>query len=405
MINKMNKKKLTEKILNHALGIIYLLTGEEYVVMKKNSPHSTTSLLTGEVPIKCGDISIYFSTEEWDYIEQHKDHYKDVMVKSHQSISAVRVPSNLSSDLQEDDLDCLSGAEDAGNTEVVEPPEPPTAIIIGEAGDNIQSVEQVEETLKESMKEEEIIDVTGEEDLPSSTPYHSLDRGTVEESHQAAWLEGETVQTSYVSQEFQREDVTNNFSNDPYDVVNLISNSVSDEHKPFSLGESFLPENNPSWENVHIVRRKSRKQDLKFKTDYLDYEAINEDQLEDLENDCYIALDQESSTPYICCECGRCFVSEPTLAEHMKKHSVEKPHRCSDCGREFEYRSRLIVHQRTHNGGKPHKCEDCGKDFNYRSRLLVHQRKHTGVKPHKCNLCGKQFDYKSHLNRHQRTHT
>lgn len=230
---------------------------------------------------------------------------------------------------------------------------------------------------------------------------------TLEECHQEACLEGEILQTTYVSHEFHREDLSNNCSNDSYDVVNFISNSVSDKLNPFSLGENFLPENSASWENLHIVRRKSRKQDLHSKNDYLECETLNEDQLDEFENDfSYKAtLHQESSTPYICGECGRCFITEPSLAEHMKKHSAERPHRCNDCGREFEYRSRLIVHQRTHYGDKPHKCEECGKDFNYRSRLLVHQRKHTGVKPHKCNQCGKQFDYKSHLLRHQRTHT
>ncbi|XP_044161550.1 zinc finger protein 529 isoform X2 [Bufo gargarizans] len=366
--------------------------------MKKNSPHSTTDQLTGEVPIKCGDISISFSMEEWDYIEEHKDLYKDVMVKNHQSISAVTVRSNLSSDLKEDDVDCVSikdGAEDVGNKEDVESPELSTQSLLGDVNDNTQNVEPVEKTPKESEEEEEIIDVTD----------HSVVRGTLEESHQEVCLEGETLHTTYVPQELQREGFTNNFSND-YDVVNLISDSVSDKPKPFSLSENFHPENSASWENVHIVRRKSRKQDLHSKIDYLGYEPLNEDHLDGFDNGfpC-VTLHQESSTPFICGECGRCFISELSFTEHMKEHSKEKPHRCYECGREFEYRSRLIVHQRTHNGEKPHKCELCGKDFNYRSRLLVHQRKHTGVKPHKCNQCGKQFDYKSHLFRHQRTHT
>ncbi|KAG9478098.1 hypothetical protein GDO78_013218 [Eleutherodactylus coqui] len=397
----MNKKQLTEKILNHALGIIYLLTGEEYVVMKKNSSHSAAAhLLTGEVPIKCGDISICFSMEEWDYIEEHKELYQDVMVKNHHSISSTRVPTNLSSDLQEDEIDCVSikdGAEEAGDQEDVEPPASSTGILSEDNG-SIKNGGQVEETLEKSA-EERISDVT---DI-------SVVGGSLEESHEAACLEGETLQAAYVSQDFQREGFVNNFSNNPYDIVNLISNSFSDKHTPFSLGENFLPENRAPWENLHSVRKKSRKQDMHSKNDYVECETINEEQLNEFENDfsymsCF-TLHQESSTPYICGECGRCFNSELTLAEHMKNHSVEKPHRCHECGREFEYRSRLIVHQKTHNGEKPHKCEVCGKDFNYRSRLLVHQRKHTGVKPHKCHQCGKQFDYRSHLFRHQRTHT
>ncbi|XP_075043271.1 uncharacterized protein LOC142102352 isoform X2 [Mixophyes fleayi] len=404
MITTMNKKQVTEKILNHALGIIYLLTGEEYVVVKKNSPHNTTHPLTGEVPIKCGDISIYFSMEEWDYIEEHKDLYKDVMVKNHQTLSAIRTQAKLSSDLQEEDVDCLSikdGEEDADSKEDIEPIALSPDISIGEVNDNILTVDLVEETDEESNLKEEIEDVTDD----------SVVMRILEQSHQAVIPEEETLQNAYVSQDFQEEeDFENTFPNDSYDVTDLISNSVCSQHKPFSLDERFVPESNASWENMQVVKRKSRKQDLHSKKDYIDLETIHEDdQLDEFENNftykSCLTLHQESSTPYICRECGRCFISEPSLAEHMKKHSVEKPHRCNECGREFEYRSRLIVHQRTHNGDKPHKCNECGKDFNYRSRLLVHQRKHTGVKPHKCNQCGKQFDYKSHLLRHQRTHT
>ncbi|XP_075034555.1 uncharacterized protein LOC142095509 [Mixophyes fleayi] len=117
-----DREKFNQSILNLTLEIIYLLTAEDYIVMKKSGERGTPSsypsvsgelsrtqspitvppphslihetdndqkileltnkiiqLLTGEVPIRCEDVTVYFSMEEWEYLEGHKDLYKDVI--------------------------------------------------------------------------------------------------------------------------------------------------------------------------------------------------------------------------------------------------------------------------------------------------------------------------------------
>ncbi|XP_066451497.1 gastrula zinc finger protein XlCGF66.1-like isoform X3 [Eleutherodactylus coqui] len=117
-----DRDHMAAQILDLTLEIIYWITGEDYTVVKKlsgecvtpcvaggqsqtqspitePSPHSLiheqkilevthriTELLTGEVPIRCQDVAVYFSMEEWDYLEGHKDLYKDVMMEDHQPL-------------------------------------------------------------------------------------------------------------------------------------------------------------------------------------------------------------------------------------------------------------------------------------------------------------------------------
>ncbi|XP_073538325.1 gastrula zinc finger protein XlCGF66.1-like [Phyllobates terribilis] len=123
-----DKDEMAERILHLTLEILYRLTGEDYTVVKKTSsercqapvsegwgrplspitgppPHplihedindqkilelayKMIELLTGEVPIRCQDVAVYFSMEEREYLEGHKDLYKDVIMEVPQPLTS-----------------------------------------------------------------------------------------------------------------------------------------------------------------------------------------------------------------------------------------------------------------------------------------------------------------------------
>ncbi|XP_073418836.1 gastrula zinc finger protein XlCGF66.1-like [Dendrobates tinctorius] len=124
----MDRDKMAERMLHLTLEILFRLTGEDYTVVKKTSsdccqdpvsegwgrplspitgsaPHplihedisdlkildliyKMIELLTGEVPIRCQDVAVYFSMEEWKYLEGHRDLYNDVIMEVHQLLTS-----------------------------------------------------------------------------------------------------------------------------------------------------------------------------------------------------------------------------------------------------------------------------------------------------------------------------
>ncbi|KAM4642511.1 uncharacterized protein O3C94_016819 [Discoglossus pictus] len=406
----MDKKKVAEKFLNHALEIIFLLTGEEYTIVKKNSPHSHH--LTGEVPVKCDDVAIYFSMEEWEYIEGHKELYKDVMLEDHQTLSVIEIPANRKSEVHDESRNTVSinGEKEVKKHGDYIHHETHSGELIA---DIILKSEQSEDQCVQSQLEAQEREIYGSTDWP-------INRYALEESHTTECsLEGIMENNTSLFQKEQEQDLLKETT--LCEKGNVASTSVC-EQNVWVQYEQFVKDYTPR--TTHRSRKSKKKETTDYTNQVNKVAAFTAQNKEEMSHMC-----NNNVLPYVCLECGNGFSSRSNLVIHEKLHMSQKcgklisqlstvvkhkkNHRdqrekkflCSYCEKGFSYRSQMLEHQITHTGEKPYVCHQCGKGFAKRSNLVKHHRTHTGEKPYVCQICAKGFTERSKLVLHHRTHT
>ncbi|KAM4012601.1 LOW QUALITY PROTEIN: uncharacterized protein ACNLHF_004699 [Anomaloglossus baeobatrachus] len=439
----MDRDKMAERILHLTLEILFRLTGEDYTVVKQTSsercqapvsegwgrplspimgppPHppihedindqkileltyKMIELLTGEVPIRCQDVTVYFSMEEWEYLEGHKDLYKDVMMEVPQPLTSPvlsikrTTPERCPRPLLPQD--CKQ--EDPDVSKDVFPPFLSTDDCIGSSDRNLISSEFItdDEIITHDTDEEHAV----VPDIPPVLPQKALSSDLFKQVKNSDLSQNCKQNKSY-RRDVQHETAPTrekSFSCSEcgkcfIHKINLVTHQkIHTGEKLFSCsecGKCFTRKSNfAEHQKVHTHEKPFScpqcKKCFARKSNLVDHQKYH-----------------TGEKPFSCQECGKRFIQKSNLVEHQRIHTGEKPFSCSECGKCFILKSHLVRHQKNHTGEKPFSCSECGKCFNWKSEFIVHQRSHTGEKPFSCSECGKCFIHKSALLRHERSH-
>ncbi|KAG9489058.1 hypothetical protein GDO78_005197 [Eleutherodactylus coqui] len=455
------RSRMTQRILNITLEIIYLLTGEDYTVVKSRKRAKMRELGELDVPQTPSTVAPpppshsneenndrrilelaykiiqLLNGEEGDYLEGHHDFYAD-MLNNEQSFR--------SHDLSEHGL-VLYTSDNKEESMLYEEGTFMNASIYTPGGhhpylsahDKDESMSQEEEgelidtditctLVKEepqSCDEDNFTDTDGwvladhtQEDSSSVQEENALyDKGKKSGKGRKQQDSSTNVEEHIVQ---KRSTPTANASLSCKDGnLNTESSSTGNSEKRGMQSKKAHakekvqnPEDELEYTIVHIKDNSSSEGDNSspedFQHDDMDMQedniaSVNVTQRVGTINNLNCSFEDSMKT-YQCVGCQKHFTTKTDLQTHQTIHKTFQKSMCPECGKTFLCTSALITHRQSHTGEKPFSCTICGKPFGQLSQLKTHERIHTDERPFTCLVCGKCFRCRSHLISHARIH-
>ncbi|KAM3913558.1 uncharacterized protein RB166_018824 [Leptodactylus fuscus] len=483
-----DQHQLTDRILNLTLEIIFVLTGEDYGPVKKcnenvkssgnshepgessesqspvrNPPpqsliHERTKeqkvldltnkiieLLTGEVPIRCQDVTVHFSMEEWDYIEGQKDLYKDILTTSPNLPRALCELGDFHSRVPllhhfKDEHSFFPTTQELRCSSVNE--------------NMIHHWDTV--TTKASSFEARCLTTPPtwpiKEDKPSfiGTSYNEYDLGYKKSINPCysifldhtypitaknySLILDKLLTDSDIPTNLTQQDPTSQVKEEPqlygegsltYSDLNTSAGLI--QYKAVHIKEEPVPcEENPSVANgmqeyqCTPIKEEPVSRDISNLTDSYPSTGLTRDikpeSVSDLgghlENTAHynpMYQTHQNTEHHFQEQPSEIEIYLPADTQHTnssknlqrkrvrQRKQTDKPFLCTECGKSFLCKSGLSTHKKIHMFRKPHTCSECGKSFLSHSYLVRHQKLHSREKTHSCEEAAKFFGKASNV--------